>query len=165
MGMVIASLGWPPGPLFPPSSLSLPFSDGVECAGAPPPPAGGCTDAAAEPGLAWNAAGSGVWEEPGGGGKLGGGKLGGGIEGSMVGRPSAGAGPGMSVWCWCCIGSTAGGSSSMGANLATEAEAEASLFRDGMVREWGAIRAAENGSKSGSDGAGTRGEGVVQVAQ
>lgn len=69
---------------------------------------------------------SGVWEVPGGG------KLGGGIEVSMVGSASAGDGAGAAS------GVTgAGDTSSMGANLATEAETSLlrawSLLRDGIV--------------------------------
>lgn len=97
----MASLGCPPGPLLP-SSLSLPFSDGVLCDGPPLPPPPllpplpcGGTDAEPGPGrCCWGA--SGVCAAvplplplaPGGG------RLGGGMEVSMVGRARAGEGEG-----------------------------------------------------------------------
>lgn len=143
MGTVTASLGWPPGPLLPPSSLSLPLSDdGVVCDGAPPTEG---TDAAdPEPGLVdWKATASGVCADPGGG------KLGGGIDVSMVGRARAGDGAGdgpeacgvgagacigAGVGVGVCVGGAAGvgALSSIGANLASVA-VEALLLRVGSL--------------------------------
>lgn len=145
IGMVMASFGWPPGPVFP-SSFSLLFSDGVVCEGAlPPRPSGNV--AAAEPGLGAKATASGVCAEPGGG------KLGGGMEvGSMVGRARAGDAdapaakpPGADMGACMARDWAAGGGgrlSSMGANLAVEEDAslrrDASLLRGGiMCQMWG----------------------------
>lgn len=119
MGMVTASFGWPPPPVF--FSSSLLFSEGVDCEWSAP---GACPAAAADDdeGLRGCTA-SGVWAGPGGG------RLGGGIEVSMEGFASPGDGDGMVE---------AAGEPSMGANLAVEAVASPlraeSLLRDDIVR-------------------------------
>lgn len=142
IGIVIASFGWPPGPVFP-SSFSFPFSPPA-CAGEADDPAATVgVDAAAV--LGRNTTASAAEAAPGGGGSVGGGRLGGGIEVSMLGRASAdvacpgGAAPGR-CGCCCCIGraragdDALGGSSSMGAKRAAEAVVEdASLLRGGMA--------------------------------
>lgn len=85
MGIVMASLGCPPGPALP-SSLSLPLSDGVVCEKALPARA----EPTAEPGRGAKAAALLAASGP----APGGGRLGGGIEvGSMVGRARADDGP------------------------------------------------------------------------
>ena len=124
MGIVTASLGWPPPPVF--LSSSLLFSDGVDCEGsapdASPAAAAAAADADDDVGL-WGCTASGVWA------RLGGGRLGGGIEVSIEGFASPGDGVGMVE---------AAGEPSMGVNLAAEAEASLlraeSLLRDDMVR-------------------------------
>lgn len=118
MGIVTASLGCPPPPVF--FSSSLLFSDGVDCEGSPPD---ACPAAADDDVGLRGCTASGVWERPGGG------RLGGGIEVSMEGFASPGDGAGMVE---------AAGESFMGANLADEAEASLlraeSLLRDDMAR-------------------------------
>lgn len=116
MGIVIASLGCPPPPVF--FSSVLLFSDGVDCEGSACP-----ATADDEVGLEGCTA-SGVWARPGGG------RLGGGIDVSMEGFASPGDGAGMVV--------EGAGEPSMGAKRAAEDDGsllrEASLFRDDMAR-------------------------------
>lgn len=118
IGIVTASLGCPPPPVF--FSSSLLFSDGVDCEWSAPD---ACPAAADDDvGLrGWTA--SGVCARPGGG------RLGGGIEVSIEGFASPGDGVGIAE---------ATGEASIGANLADEAEASLlraeSLLRDDMVR-------------------------------
>lgn len=118
MGIVTASLGCPPPPVF--LSSSLLFSEGVDCEWSMPD---ACPAAAEDDVGLRGCTASGVCARPGGG------RLGGGIEVSMDGFASPGEGVGTAE---------AAGEPSMGANLADEAEASLlraeSLLRDDMVR-------------------------------
>lgn len=137
---------------MPPSSFSLPFSEGVvcECALLPRPNGTGAT---VEPGLGAKGTVSGVWAAAAAAAAPGGGKLGGGMDvGSMVGRARAGeaegpaAGPpGWNVGACMAreggVAATAGVWSSMGAKRALDAEASLrrceSDLRGGMVCQLG----------------------------
>lgn len=134
MGIVTASLGCPPPPVF--LSSSLLFSDGVEREGSAPD--ANPTAAEDDVGLRGCTA-SGVCARPGGG------RLGGGIEVSMVGFARPGDGVGIGV---------ADEPSSIGANLTAEAEGSPlrawSLLRDDIVRLLG--RASQVGGGGGGGG-------------